>query len=229
MGKRTENRGKYEMNKQDCADSIGDVQIREAYDSTPDRKPQGFYIDQMKSHAKIEIAEENAARMRCASFREFDFVCRNITATTGIRKDRVYPSLRVIGYNWCYHDFKSNIGDVFSEIEERIRTSDSVLNYDAMMQSETPREFIATKTNRKVYRVTKQVREVTLKQSEPCKIRTSDLNLYHAMSGLKVLIENEPDFIMLRENEIVEDVMRVLWRSERSLVAYLSELRKLGA
>jgi hypothetical protein len=201
---------------------------REAFSSEPDRKPQGFYIDQMKSHANIEIAEEDAARMRCSSFREFDFVCRNITATTGIRKDRVYPSLRMIGYNWCYHDLKSNMGDVFSEIEERIRTSDMVLNYDAMMQSETPRDFITTKMYRRVYRVTKPVREVALKQAEPCKIKTSDLNLYHAMSGLKVLIDNEPDFILLRENEIVEDVMRVLRRSERSLLAYLSELRKLG-
>lgn len=214
-------------NNINSADSIGDVQIREAFSHDPDREPQGSYIQKLKDHASIEITRENAATMRCASFKAFDFVCRYITSTIGITKHRVYPALRQLGDDRCYHLMKVNRGDVFTDVTEMLDMESSRLDYDVMMRIDETRRFINANVHSKVYKVTAQTQTVALKLANGAGIRTSELNLYHAMHGLKVLIENEPQFQMLEENEIVVDVMNVLGRAERSLVAYCDDLERL--
>jgi hypothetical protein len=201
---------------------------REAFSSEPDRKPQGFYIDQMKAYGRAKIEEEDSARMKCATFTALDFVCRYITATEGIRKDRVYPGLRLLGYNWCYNEKMSNFGeDIFTQIAELRRTSEVTLNYTSMILSTGTRTIIDGLLNRKLFRVAKPVQKLAIDCADSAGIRTSELNLYHAMYGVKVLVENEPDYILLRENEIVDDAMRVLHRTDQTLVGYKRELELL--
>lgn len=201
---------------------------REAYDYDPDRKAQGHYLNQMKAYANTEITNDDAATMRGASFRAFDFVCRNITRTQGIRKDKVYPALRLLGYNRCYNAKKSNYGeDVFSEISRLVQDAESQLNYANMMRMEATRGFIDVTMTRKNYRVEASTQKIALDTSDEAGIRTSELNLYHAMHGLKVLTEEEPDFIILRENEIIVGVLEVLTRAEQGLIAYKEDLTKL--
>jgi len=193
----------------------------------PAQKHQGFYIDQMKDHALIKISRDEAATMRCASFKGFDYVCKYITRTEGIRKDRVYPALRMIGYNQCYHNMKINLGDVFTNIIKLIKSSEAILDYDVMMRTDVKRTFINTDTYTKVYKVNDQVKAIALETADNAEIRTSDLNLYHAMHGLKVLVENEPDFISKKDNEIIQDVLKILNRSDRSLLQYQRDLEIL--
>lgn len=192
------------------------------------RDPQGTYIYKMKKYADEPITREKASTMRCASFKALDFVCRYITSTVGIRKHRVYLSLRKLGSDRCYSEFKRNHNaDVFSEIAALRKIESACLNYDVMMRSEDTRRFIAADTKSKVYKVDDQVSTIVGGMADDAGIRTSELNLYHAMHGLKVLIENEPQFDMIAENEIVEDVLNVLNRAERSLVAYRDDLKRL--
>lgn len=204
-----------------------DVFYRTATTYEPARKHQGFYTNQMKEHALIKISRDEAATMRCASFKGFDYICKYITRTEGIRKDKVYPALRMIGYNKCYHDMKTNLGDVFTDITELIKLSEMSLNYDAMIRTDVKRSFINTDTYTKVYKVNDQAKAIALDTANDTEIRTSDLNLYYAMHGLKVLVENEPDFILMRDNEIIIDVLKILNRSDRSLLQYKHDLEIL--
>jgi hypothetical protein len=182
----------------------------------------------MKAYGRAKIEEDDSARMQCASFTALDFVCRYITANEGIRKDRVYPGLRLLGYNWCYNEKMSNSGDdVFTEIAELRRTSDVILDYTSMTLSIETRTLIDGSLNRKLFRVAKPVQKLAIDCADSVGIRTSELNLYHAMYGVKVLVENEPDYILLRENEIIEDVMRVLRRTDQTLDGYKRELELL--
>jgi hypothetical protein len=215
-------------NETNKANSNGDVQIREAFSYEPNRKPQGYFVNQMKEYATTEITNDDAATMKGATFRAFDFVCKNITRTQVIRRDRVYPGLRMLGYNWCYNRMKSNFGeDVFTQISSLVEEVESQLNYNNMLRSEVARGFIDVTMTKKNFRVTSQAQKLSLDKADSAGLRTSELNLYYAMHGLKVLIDNEPDFILLRENEIIVDVMRVLERAESGLMGYKNELERL--
>ena len=192
------------------------------------RDPQGSYIDRMKRHADEPISRDNASTMRCASFKAFDFVCRYITATVGIKKHRVYLALRKIGGDACYSEFKRNHNsDVFSEIAYLLKVESACLDYDVMMRSDDTRKIITADTKSKGYKVDDQTSTIVGGMADGAGIRTSELNLYHAMHGLKVLIENEPQFSLMRDNEIIDDVMSVLGRTERSLIAYRDDLQRL--
>lgn len=191
------------------------------------RDPQGSYIDKMKRHADEPIPRDSASSMRCASFKAFDFVCRYITATVGIKKHRVYPALRKLGSDRCYNEFKRNHNtDVFSEITNLLRIESACLDYDVMMRSDDSRKIITTHTASKVYNVDDQTATIVGGMADGAGIRTSELNLYHAMHGLKVLIDNEPEFSLIADNEIIDDVMSVLGRTERSLIAYRDDLQR---
>jgi len=191
------------------------------------RNAQGEYIERMKEHAATVIPNDEASNMRCASFRAVDLVCTYITRTYGVKKHRVYPALRYLGYNQCYHKKKVDGGDVFSDIARMVGISESTLDYDVMGRSATQRTFIHAVTDRRLYRVPDSIKTRMMEESENAGLRTSDMNLYYVMTGVKVLVENESDFYLLRENEIIGDVLRVLSRTDRSLEAYRNELERL--
>lgn len=207
---------------------MSEATYRGAYDYEPSRDAQGSYIDKMKRHADEPITRDNASTMRCASFKAFDFVCRYITSTVGIKKHRVYLALRKIGADACYSEFKRNHNkDVFSEIAYLLKVESAQLTYDVMMRSDDYRKIITADTKSKVYNVDDQTSTIVVGMADGAGIRTSELNLYHAMRGLKVLIENEPQFSLIADNEIIEDVMSVLGRAERGLIAYRDDLMRL--
>lgn len=199
---------------------------REAFSSEPDRKPQGFYIDQMKSHANAEIANEDATSMRCSTFTDFELSCIYIGANEHIRKDRVYPALGMIGYNWCYHDFKSNMGDVFSDISSMLNTLRVTRDRDVLLAASTDFQLF-TDVRSMQYRVTRAVNEVALKQATESGVKTSDLNLYHALHGLKVIIENEPAYIFENTHPIIDEALRTLRRADKSLLYRQKSLKAL--
>lgn len=197
--------------------SIGDVQIRPAYDTEPDRKPQGFYINQMKEHATTEILNDDATSVRGSSFSDFTYVCNYISACENIRRDRVYLALRMIGYNMCYHEAKENGGDIFSDLTELIDVCSKSIDR-ATMRISSENYTIFDDVKDKPYRILKTVNAVIKKQSIECGIKTADINLYHALRGLKVLVDNEPDYILLADAEVFVDALRPLQRANKSLL-----------
>ncbi len=170
----------------------------------------------MRDHANIEIANEDAATMNCATFTDFNSLCGIISVIENIRHDRVYPALRYIGYNRCYNAFKANEGDVFSEIEGYIRQCKISRDLDKMRAAQQQVSFFVDVRTRK-YRVNKQTSVIVVKQAESSGINTSHLNLYHALHGVKVLVEYEAEYFSMRDEPVIEDALRVLRRADNSL------------
>lgn len=189
---------------------------REAYNYDPNKFPPGHFIDQMKEYAGLEIANEDAATMNCATFTDFDSLCGLIGIMENIRYDRVYPALRYIGYNRCYNAFKQNDGDVFSEIESFIRRCKVSGDIDKMRAAQS-KATVFVDVKGKKYRVSKQTAVIATKQAESSGLNTSHLNLYHALHGVKTLVEYEPDYFVMSENPVIEDALRVLRRADKSL------------
>jgi|LGVF01.2.fsa_nt_gb hypothetical protein len=189
---------------------------REAYNYVPGDYPPGYFTNQMRDHANIEIANEDAATMNCATFTDFNSLCGIISVIENIRHDRVYPALRYIGYNRCYNAFKANEGDVFSEIEGYIRQCKISRDLDKMRAAQQQVSFFVDVRTRK-YRVNKQTSVIVVKQAESSGINTSHLNLYHALHGVKVLVEYEAEYFSMRDEPVIEDALRVLRRADNSL------------
>ena len=189
---------------------------RDAYNYEPGSYPPGYFTNQIKDHANLEIANEDAATMNCATFTDFNSLCGLIGVIENVRHDRVYPALRYIGYNRCYNAFKANEGDVFSEIEEFIRQLKVSRDLDKMRQAQQQSTIFVDVRTRK-YRVSKQTSVIAVKQAESSGINTSHLNLYHALHGVKILVEYEADYFSMKDDAVIEDALRMLNRAERSL------------
>lgn len=203
--------------KNQPTDSVNDVvKTRDAYDYDPRQYPPGYFTDQMKEHAGIEIANEDATSLNCATFTDLESLCGLISVIENIRQDRIYPALRYIGYNRCYNAFKANGGDVFSEINEYVRQCKGSRDLDKMRAAQQ-QVYIFVDVHTKKYRVNKQTSVIAVKQAESGGINTSHLNLYHALHGIKILVEYEPEYFSMREDAAFDDALRVLYRADKSL------------
>jgi len=181
--------------------------------------PQGYYTEQLKEFATKKIANIDAASLKCAMFNEFGFVCNFISVQEGITRDRAYLALRMLGYNRCYHEYKLNGSDIFSDIH--ILTSKCITSFDqdAMIYARSGHPFFAG-TFIKVFRVDRQTAAISVKRASECSIKTADLNLYHALYGLKVLTDNEPEYILLRDKNMFTSSLLALDRSNKSLLKH---------
>lgn len=205
----------YQVHK---AHVLGDVLSRDAERvEHPIKYPQGHYIDQMKEHSEIVILNDDATTMNCATFTDFELLCNHIGDEIEIRIDRVYPALRYIGYNMRYHTMRLNGGDVFTEIKEFVRRFRSSMDRDMLLtvSSGTP---IFHDVKMKKVRVSKQTSTITIDDAADAGIRTSDLNLYLALTGLKTIVENEPYYILHRSDDLIVDVLRILNKADKSLL-----------
>lgn len=195
-----------------------------AYNYDPGDYPPGYFTNQMREHANMEISNEEAMSMNCATFTDFNSLCGLISVIENIRRDRVYPALRYLGYNRCYNAFKTNGSDVFSETEELLRGC--MVSHDLdkmrMAQQQAP-IFVDVRT--KKYRVSKTVSVIVVKQAESSGLKTSHLNLYHALQGVKVLVEYEAEYFSMKDDTVVDDALRVLYRADKSLESRRKQLK----
>lgn len=187
------------------------------------KHPQGHYINQMKEYASTEIPNVDAISMNCSLFSDFIYTCNYIGVKEDIKLDRVYPALRLIGYNKCYHEYKLNGTDIFSDIHTLVNKCMLSFDYDDMKFASESRPFFDD-VKTKVYRVNKSVAAVVVTRAKQCGIRTSDLNLYHALQGLKLLVENDIEYIEICNKEIVADSLIRLVKADKSLLKFKSRL-----
>lgn len=177
----------------------------------------GEYIEQMKESATTKIPSADAATMNCSTFNNFMYVCNFISAEENINRDRVYPALRLLGYNHCYHEYKLNGSDIFSDIHTLVAKCATSFDNDAMWFASKGHSFFVG-AHTKVYKVHRQTVAIVVKRAAECGVKTSNLNLYHALRGLKLLVENEPDYILLKDKNIFADSLGVLDKADKSLL-----------
>lgn len=173
-------------------------------------------IDQIKDYAYLKIKEDDAGRVRCSTFDDFDIVCRYIATKEHIQHSRVYPALRLIGYNHLYHTSKLGDPDI---LEDRFNlVSRGIITLNRNMVSTVANDLaMFNKTNKTTYRIEKKYIAISLKDSARYGVSTADLNLYHALYGVKILTETDPDYILLRENEFFVVASVMLDRVESSI------------
>ena len=196
-------------NQQNSANSIGDVQIREAYDHEPARKDQDYCIGEMKEHARLVRTRDESGMMRCATFDEFDEACETIGRLSKISRTKVYPALRHIGYRVRYTEMKQGSPDALYELGDLIQ-----LGWDSGKRGLRPFLRMSTGlfTNVRVvsYRAMLTTIGETETTAELAGVKLSELNLFNALSGLELLTQTDPDYYMLiDELEIKESIQKI--------------------
>lgn len=178
--------------------------------------PQGHYIDQIIAYANLVIPEAETSSMRCASTRIFDHVCKFIAANENVPVSRVYPALRYIGYNYRYHTMKNDSPDPLYEMGETVKRCILSGNID-IMDFAVHDDVLFVDTKSSMYRVKKSVSAVAIKDAGEYGVRVSQLNLYNALTGLDVVVSNEPDYILLREMQIFIDPLKSFDKIKRMI------------
>lgn len=168
--------------------------------------PQGHYLDQIHAYTEAKITNEDAGSMRFGTFRKLDHVCKFIAANESIQVSRLYPALRWIGYNNRYHDMKNNNLDGLDVLAENVKKCMLTIDSNLIDCAST---YIFQSTGTEVFRVEKKTVAITTKDAKRYGIRVSDLNLYNVLEGVDVLLNNEPDYIVLRDKHIFEAIVGV--------------------
>ena len=68
-----------------------------------------------------------------------------------------------------------------------------------------------------VYRIKSDAIVIAMKDANACGVRVSELNMYNALEGLDVLVANEPDYIIMRDNSIFEDTLGAFVKIKETL------------
>ena len=192
----------------------------------PMRYGQGHYVETMKEYAQTSISEEDAGRMRCGTFGAFKYVCHIISTRMGIKHTKVYPALRVIGYNWRYHDMKTGNPDVLYEqgsIVKRCKMGDD----PGLLPFVTSSDGLFPEGKVIQYRIVKTAIEQASDLAEECGVRLSELNLFDALQGLDVLVNNEPDYILMRDDLYFDETMSKFSFLKRRLTARCKVLNRM--
>lgn len=168
--------------------------------------PQGHYLDQIHAYATAQLANEDAGSMRFGTFRKLDHVCKFIAVNEDVQTSKLYPALRWIGYNNRYHDMKNSNPDGLDVLADNVKKC--MLTIDSNL-IDCASSYIFQSTSTEVFRVEKKVVAVTTKDAKRYGIRVSDLNMYNVLEGVNVLLNNEPDYIVLRDKQIFDVVINV--------------------
>jgi hypothetical protein len=173
-------------------------------------------IEQIKEYANTKISEDDAGRVRCSTFEDFDIICRYIATKEHVQHSKVYPALRLIGYNHLYHRSKLGDPDILEDRFKYVSSGITTLNRNVVSAVANDLTMF-NKTDKTTYRIEKKYIAIALKDSARYGVSTADLNLYHALCGAKILTETSPDYILLRENEFFVVVNTMLDRVESSI------------
>ena len=192
----------YEQHK---ANVLGDVEY-----------PSGQHIAEMKKYVNTSVTEADRKNLRGSSFEGVKFVCNHIGAHEGIQKSKVYQGLRHLGTGWCYHEFKRDGGDVFSDIAWLIDRGATSKDQD--VQRLVDRDFtLFSGLKSVVYRVDSKSYGWVNRTAENSGITQGDMSLYHVLTGLKLLVEYDGYYILMKDDPTFSKPLEVLQTADKSL------------
>ena len=201
------------------------IATRKAYSYEPKRDTQGTAIDRLRSHADMVIANEDATTMNCGVFTDLLYVCNYIRTAENIKEKRVYPALCSLGRDRCYHEMKVNGGDVFTDIADMVKIGRMSIDNTSMMDDTLGGITIFKDVKTVKFRTTKQTLEIAVENAGDYGIKASDLNLYHTLAGLKHIVNNEPDYILLADKPVIKDTLQRLTRADNVLADNRERMR----
>ena len=191
---------------------------RMAYDYTPDQEAPGEGIEWLKEHATTEISREDSASMNCAVFTEVIEAVNYIGDVEDINPYRLFVALCVKGRNLCYHEMKLNHGDVFTEIAEQLSRGRRAMHSPSKRAAARDNTFkIFNNTVSTKFNTDRQTTKIASDEAKKCGVRTSQLNLYWTLTGLKYIVNNEPMYILYRDESLFTEALQPLEKANTLL------------
>lgn len=214
------------QNNISSTNSIGDVRIREAYDSAPTRKQPDFCIARMKEYANEPRTRDDSGSTKCATFEAFDYACAMVETISGIPHTKIYPGLRDVGYTIRYSDMKSDNPDALWDLGEVTTKCMATLD-PGVMPFIRNSEGLFTDMKSVSYRINDSVIAVTAKEAVRAGVKVSELNLFNALAGLELLTVTDPDYFLLRDHLYVDESLTKFESIKKRLVAKRATLLKI--
>lgn len=178
--------------------------------------PDGHHLAKMRKYVTTPIKESDRESLRCSIIEELGFACNHIGAHDGFQKSKVLQGLRHIGTSWCYHVFKRDGGDVFSDIAWLITHGAMCENPD--IQRLVDQDFIlfpGVKSN--PCRVDSKTYGWVSRTAEESGITQGNLSLYHALTGLKLICKYDSYYIEKVDDPTFSKPLEVLRTTDKSL------------
>lgn len=169
-----------------------------------DRDPDGTVLDDIIWYARNELPVEDSMIARCATFDSLDYICSIIAAREKIKRTKVYPALRMVGYNWRYHDMTNDNPDALYGMCERVQTC-LISGDPGIVPIVTQSKGLFTSTRTVQYRVSREAMGIAGKDADDAGISLSELNLFNVLEGLTRLCENTSTYREFRDNNLLFD------------------------
>ena len=181
---------------------------RRAYDYAPDQEAPGEGIEWLKEHAATEISREDNASMNCAVLTELIEAVNYISDVENIKSHRLFVALCVKGRNLCYHEMKLNRGDVFTEIAEQLSRGRRAMHSPSKRAAAIDNTFnIFNNTTSMKFHTDSQTATIARDEAKKCGMRTSQLNLYWTLTGLEYIVNNEPMYILYKDESLFTEAL----------------------
>lgn len=192
-----------------------EVYYREAHNYLP-RDAQGTIVEEIHDYAKTQIPEDEATRTRCGTFRELTFVCDGIAAIEGIPKSKVYPALRMIGYNDRYRNYKAGNPDLLVQMAELVKRCNATME-EAIQEQLVDENKLFNVGNVVMYRMSKPAMAIAGKNADLYSIRTAELNMFNVLRGIEVLVETEPTYMLVSEKDVMKRTLERFFKLKKRI------------
>jgi len=198
----------------------------DSYNYHPDKESDGTVLEQIIEYAHLEIPAEDSAPTRCATFDALDYICGIIAAKERIKRTRIYPALRMIGYNWRYHDMKNGNPDALYGMGERVQTC--MISADPGLVSYVSHsKGLFTGTRSVQYRMIRESMGIAMDDADDAGVTLSELNLFNALEGLTRLVENSTTYRDLRDNLFFDETLTMFSFIKRRLIAKRDTIERI--
>ena len=209
---------------------FGDGEIDAVYQAHKIRIATGrqvTIIDQMKDYTRTKIRRDESATMNCGTHKHISILCKHISAHDGIKYTRLYPALRMIGFNHRYHEYKLGRSDVLYDISTIVNkcymsTNPYIIDYI----SNDVLTFGKMQTTK--YRFLDTDIGIATTESYNCGIKVSELNFYNVLAGINVLISNESYYRDIVDTPIVRPLVKSFRDINEMLQDRLSSLNAVS-
>lgn len=139
-------------------------------------------------------------------------------------ESKVYPALRLIGYNIRYHNLKCNNPDPLYDIGKLVR--ECVLTAKVpLIEHATKATDIFVGVNTRKYRISENDISISMMDANYAGIKVSELNMYNVFEGINTLILNEPYYNNVRNDRLVSEPMILFDDIKVKLVIRYNELK----
>lgn len=166
-------------------------------------------IEQMKDYALTKMSRDDSSTMNCGTSKHIEILCRHISACEGIKYTRVYPALRLMGYNHRYHKLKDGHSDILYDISNAVHKC-YVLDNPFIIDYVSNDTIVFGGMRSVKYRIEDRDIGIATTDAYNCGINVSELNMYNVLTGINILVSTEPYYIGINNTAIIRPIIKTI-------------------